>query len=70
MHAWSSIKSFLLGLALLGEKMKKDETFQFIRWINLVLGAWNLYHYVVSGNTIVLSIGILNIGVWTLTRKK
>ena len=70
MHAWSSIKHFLLGLALLGEKMKKDETFQFVRWLNLVLGIWNFYHYAISGNTIVLSIGILNIGVWALTRKK
>ena len=69
MHAWSNIKGFLLGLALLGEKMKKDETFQLIRWINLFLGIWNMYYYMVSGNPIVLSIGVLNIGVWALTRK-
>ena len=69
MHAWSSIKHFLLELALLGEKMKKDETFQFVRWINLILGIWNIYRFTFSGNVFVLSVGVLNIGVWTLTRK-
>jgi len=69
MHAWSNIKSFLLGLALLGKKMKNDEMFQFVRWINLLLGVINIYYYILGSGPLVLSIGVLNIGVWALTRK-
>jgi len=69
MHAWSYIRDFLIGLALLGEKMKNDETFQFVRWLNLALGIWNIYCYMIGAGPIVLSIAMLNIGAWVLTRK-
>ena len=69
MYAWSYIKGFLMDLALLGDKMKNDETFQFVRWLNLVLGIWNIYCYMIGAGSIVLSIAILNIGVWVFTRK-
>ena len=69
MHAWSYIKAFLFELTLLGEKMKRDETFQFVRWLNLVLGLWNVYCYMMGVGPVVLSIAILNIGVWAFTRK-
>ena len=69
MHVWSIFRNFLFRLTLLGEKMKKDEMFQFIRWINLFLGILNIYYYMVGSGPIVLSIGVLNIGVWALTRK-
>ena len=68
MHAWSYITSFLERLALLGDKMKKDETFQFVRWINLILGIWNIYLFMMGAGTMVLSIAVLNIGVWAFTR--
>tara|TARA_R100000008_G_C3543741_1_gene146319 strand:- start:716 stop:928 length:213 start_codon:yes stop_codon:yes gene_type:complete len=69
MHAWSYIVRFLTDLALLGEKMKKDETFQFIRWINLILGIMNIYYYMLGAGPIILSIAVLNIGAWVFTRK-
>ena len=69
MHAWSYIVRILTDLALLGEKMKKDETFQFIRWINLILGIINIYYYMLGAGPIILSIAVLNIGAWVFTRK-
>ena len=69
MHAWSYIVRILTDLALLGEKMKKDETFQFIRWINLILGIMNIYYYILGAGPIILSIAVLNIGAWVFTRK-
>ena len=68
MHAWSYILDFLTDLALLGKKMKKDETFQFVRWLNLALGIMNIYYFIMGAGPIVLSIAILNIGVWSFTR--
>ena len=69
MHAWSYIKGFLMDLALLGEKMKKDETFQSVRWLNLGIGFLNIYYYMLGAGPIILSIAMLNIGAWVFTRK-
>ena len=69
MYAWSYIVKFLTGLALAGNKMKKDETFQFIRWINLIFGIVNIYYYLLGAGPIILSIAMLNIGAWVFTRK-
>ena len=68
MHAWSYIVRFFKGLALAGNRMKKDETFQFIRWINLMLGFINIYYYMVGAGYFLLSIAMLNIGAWVFTR--
>ena len=69
MHAWSYILRFFKDLALLGEKMKRDEVFQSIRWFNLGMGLVNLYYYVMGAGPIILSIAMLNIGAWVFTRK-
>tara|TARA_Y100001938_G_scaffold150561_1_gene242080 strand:- start:7686 stop:7898 length:213 start_codon:yes stop_codon:yes gene_type:complete len=69
MRAWSSILEFLKGLALLGEKMKRDEIFQSIRWLNLGMGIINMYYYMLGAGVIILSIAMLNIGAWIFTRK-
>ena len=68
MHAWSYIVDFLIGLSVLGKRMRKDEMFQFIRWINLVLGFVNIGYYAIGASPILLSIAMLNIGVWVFTR--
>ena len=70
MHTWSYIKAFLIDLVLLGKKMKNDETFQSIRWINLGLGLVNIYYYIMGAGPVILSIAMLNIGAWVFTRNK
>ena len=69
MHAWSYILRFFEDLALLGKKMKRDEVFQSIRWLNLGMGLINLYYYIIVAGPIILSIEMLNIGAWVFTRK-
>ena len=68
MHTWSYIKAFLIDLVLLGKKMKNDETFQSIRWLNLGLGLVNIYYYIMGAGPVILSIAMLNIGAWVFTR--
>ena len=70
MHTWSYIKAFLIDLVLLGKKMKNDETFQSIRWLNLGLGLVNIYYYIMGAGPVILSIAMLNIGAWVFTRNK
>ena len=69
MHDLYYILRFFKDLALLGEKMKRDEVFQSIRWFNLGMGLVNLYYYVMGAGPIILSIAMLNIGAWVFTRK-
>ena len=49
--------------------MRRDELFQFIRWINLITGIWNMYLFSIGGGYHILGIGLINIAVWAFTRK-
>jgi len=55
---------------LLSVIMTKAEKKLAIRWINLLIGLWQLYYYVNSGGILLLVISILNIGVWAMMRGK
>jgi hypothetical protein len=48
---------------------KRDEVFSAIRWINLMVGIGNIYFFQLGGGYSLLGIGILNIGVWAMTRR-
>jgi hypothetical protein len=50
-------------------EIKRDEMFQFVRWINLLAGILNLYLFQMGGGYHLLGISLLNIGVWAFTRK-
>ena len=49
--------------------IKRDEMFQFVRWINLLVGVFNLYLFQMGAGYHLLGISLLNIGVWAFTRK-
>jgi hypothetical protein len=49
--------------------IKRDELFHFIRWMNLIVGVFNLYIWNMGGGYHMLGLAFLNIVVWTLTRK-
>ena len=40
-----------------------------IRWLNLLVGIWQLYYYVGGAGLFTGVIACLNIGVWVFTRK-
>tara|TARA_Y100000296_G_C4948444_1_gene145030 strand:- start:42 stop:200 length:159 start_codon:yes stop_codon:yes gene_type:complete len=48
--------------------MKKDEMFQAIRWINLLVGLLNIYLYSLGGGYHLLGIAMLNVAAWSFTR--
>ena len=50
-------------------EIKRDELFHFIRWMNLIVGVFNLYIWKMGGGYHMLGLALLNIVVWTLTRK-
>ena len=49
--------------------IRRDELFHFIRWINLLMGALNVYLFFIGGGYQFLALGVLNIAVWAFTRK-
>ena len=49
--------------------MKRDELFQFIRWFNLLIGAWNIYLFNMGGGYHLLGLGFINFALWAFTRK-
>ena len=49
--------------------MKKDEIYQAVRWLNLIIGFMNLYLYGQGGGYHLISLSIINIGVWVFTRR-
>lgn len=49
--------------------MERDELFQFARWLNVIIGAINLYLYSMGGGYHLLGLGMINVSVWVLTRK-
>jgi len=50
-------------------EIKRDEMFHFIRWMNLIIGLYSIYYYMVGGTWYLLAIGFLNIAIWVFTRK-
>ena len=50
-------------------EIKRDEVFNAIRWINLMVGMLNIYLFKIGGGYSLLGIGALNIGVWAMTRR-
>jgi hypothetical protein len=48
--------------------LKRDEMFQAIRVLNLLVGLLNIYLYSLGGGYHLLGIGMLNISVWAFTR--
>jgi len=53
----------------MGNSIKRDELFNFIRWINLIIGFMNLLLFYRGAGYHLLGIGILNVGVWVATRR-
>ena len=49
--------------------IKRDELFHFVRWLNLLIGLFNLYVYYIGGGYHMLALGVLNTAVWAFTRK-
>ena len=49
--------------------IKRDELFHFIRWGNLLAGVLMLYLWRIGAGYHLLSLGLLNIAIWTFTRK-
>ena len=50
-------------------EIKRDEMFHFVRWFNLIIGLSNMYYYFIGAGLPVLALGLLNIAVWSFTRK-
>ena len=48
--------------------LKRDEMFQAIRVINLLVGLLNIYLYSIGGGYHLLGLAMLNIAVWSFTR--
>ena len=49
-------------------EIKRDELFQAARWLNLIVGIFNMYLFTLGGGYSLLGLGIINVGVWTFTR--
>ena len=50
-------------------EIKRDEFFHFARWINLLIGFFNIYLFNMGGGYHLLGIGALNVIIWAFTRK-
>ena len=50
-------------------EINRDELFHFVRWLNLLMGALNVYLFFLGGGYHLLALGVLNIAVWAFTRK-
>ena len=50
-------------------EIKRDEIFQFVRWLNILMSVMNIYFFLMGGGFPYLSLGLLNIAVWSFTRK-
>jgi hypothetical protein len=50
--------------------INKGDMFQFARWLNLLIGLYNLFLFTIGGSYLLLGIGSLNIGVWVFSRLK
>lgn len=51
-------------------EIKRDELFHFVRWLNLLIGVFCLYLFVMGGGHYLLSVSVLNIAIWAFTRKQ
>ena len=49
--------------------IKRDEIFHFVRWMNLIVGFLNVYYYMMGAGTPILALGLINVAVWSFTRK-
>ena len=49
-------------------ELKRDEMFQAVRVINLLVGLLNIYLYSIGGGYHLLGIAMLNVGAWAFTR--
>ena len=47
---------------------QKQTDLKTMAWINLVLGAYNIYLFTIGGLLFNIIIGILNVGVWVFFR--
>ena len=50
--------------------IKRDELFHFVRWLNLLIGVLSLYLWQMGGGQHLLALGVLNVAIWTFTRKR
>jgi hypothetical protein len=50
-------------------EIKRDEMFQFVRWVNFLAGLFTLYLFKMGGGYHLLGISLLNMAIWTFTRK-
>ena len=50
-------------------EIKRDELFHFVRWLNLLIGGLLGYFFLIGGGYHIMALGLLNIAVWTFTRK-
>ena len=50
-------------------EVRRDELFHFVRWLNLLIGGLLAYFFLMGGGYHVMALGLLNMAVWTFTRK-
>ena len=50
-------------------EIKRDELFHFVRWLNLLIGALNLYLWQMGAGHHLLALSLLNASIWAFTRK-
>ena len=50
-------------------EIKRDEVFQFVRWLNFLAGLFNLYLFYMGAGYHLLGISLLNMAIWAFTRK-
>ena len=49
--------------------VKRNETFQLVRWVNLSIGLLYIYLWYYGGGIHLFGIGASNIAVWVFTRR-
>jgi len=49
--------------------MKRDELINIVRILNLVIGLMKIYLFTTGAGYALLGLGVLNVGVWAMTRK-
>ena len=50
-------------------EIKRDELFHFVRWLSLLTGILMFYLWQIGGGYHSMSLGVLNVVIWTFTRK-
>ena len=50
--------------------IRRDEWLGVVRWLNLIVGFFNIYLYINGIGHHLLAIGMINIAIWVFTRRR